>query len=335
MLFLNKKRHTMIYKNLLNLIGKTPLVKIPFNSPATLAAKLEYLNPGGSLKDRSALYMIEDAEKKGFLKPGGTIVDASSGNHGIAVAMIGAAKGYKVIITVCNKISKEKLATLKAYGAKVIMCPTEAGPDDLENNRNFAVELAKTIPNSFMPDQYFNTCNGDAHYFSTGPEIWEQTEGKITHFFVIAGTGGTSSGTGKYLKEKNPNIKIIAIDSVNSYHATGGNPKACYVEGMGIDFDSPVPALDLYDELIEITDEQAFSTLNPLAKEYGLLVGLSSGAVYYVVKNYLPKLRADDLGVMIFGDSGRAYLSKGLYGDITPDQIVTMPKKESIPELQV
>ncbi|HBR70802.1 TPA: cystathionine beta-synthase [Candidatus Dependentiae bacterium] len=323
----------MIYENLLQIIGKTPLVKIPFQTQATIAAKLEYLNPGGSLKDRSAFYMIQEAEKKGILKPGGTIIDASSGNHGIAVAMIGAAKGYKVIITVCTKISKEKLATLKAYGAEVIMCPVEAGPNDPENNRNLAVTLAKQIPNAFMPDQYFNTVNRDAHYLSTGPEIWEQTEGKITHFFVVAGTGGTSSGAGLFLKEKNPDIKIIAVDSKNSFHATQGNPQPCYVEGMGIDFDSPVPAYDIYDEIVEITDEQAFNVLQPLARNHGLLVGLSSGAVYCVAQQYAPQLKKNELGVMIFGDSGRAYLSKGLYGEALPDKMIQMPHKKAKQEL--
>ncbi len=316
----------MIYKNLLDAIGNTPIIQIPFKTDATIAAKLEYANPGGSLKDRSALYMIEQAEKKGLLKPGGTIIDASSGNHGIAIAMIGAAKGYKVIITVCTKISKEKLATLKAYGATVIVCPVEAGPDDPENNRNLAIKLAKETPNSFMPDQYFNTANSDAHYLSTGPEIWHQTEGKITHFFVVAGTGGTSAGTGRFLKEQNPNIKIIAADSNNSFRSTKGHPRPCYVEGMGIDFDSPVPDYTVYDEIIEVTDEQSFSMLQPLARNYGLLVGLSSGAVTYMTQQYLPKLKRGDLGIMIFGDSGRAYLSKGFYGQPVADLDLSLTK---------
>jgi len=317
----------MIYSNLLKAIGNTPIIKVPFDTPATITAKLEYLNPGGSVKDRSALFMIEDAEQKGILQPGGTIIDASSGNHGIAVAMVAAAKGYKAIITVTKKISKEKLATIKAYGAKVIVCPLEAGTEDPENSRNVAKELTKQIPNSFMPDQYFNTINSNAHQISTGREIWEQTEGKITHFFVAAGTGGTSSGVGRYLKSKNPNIKVIAADSNNSYHATKGKPKPCYVEGMGIDFDSPVPDYNVMDEIIEVTDEQAFSMLQPLARKHGLLVGLSSGAVSYMTTKYLPKMKSSDFGVMIFGDSGRAYLSKGLYGEAEADQYIQFETK--------
>jgi len=218
----------MIYQNLLKSIGNTPIIKVPFNTHATIAAKLEYLNPGGSVKDRSAIFMIEEAERTKLLKPGGTIIDASSGNHGIAIAMIGAVKGYKVIITVTEKISKEKLATIKAYGAEIIMCPSKAPANDPENYNNVAKNLCKQIPNSFMPNQYFNITNRLAHELSTGPEIWEQTNGKITHLFVGAGTGGTCSGAGRYLKTKNPAIKIIAADSNNSYRSTKGSPKPYY-----------------------------------------------------------------------------------------------------------
>ncbi len=310
----------MMYKNLLDAIGNTPLVRIPFKSNATICAKLEYLNPGGSLKDRSARYMIEEAEKKGLLKPGGTLIEATSGNQGIAIAMIGAAKGYQVIITTSEKISREKLMTLKAYGAYVIVCPMVDG-DDPRNYHTVAEEIQRNTPNSFMPNQYFNVSNAHAHYTITGPEIWQQTEGKITHFFAAAGTGGMISGVGQYLKEKNSNIKIIAADSDVSYRSTKGHPKPYYVEGMGVDYDTPVVNYDVIDEFVEVSDEQSFSVLQPMAREYGLLVGLSSGAVIYMVQQYLKKLHTGDLAVMIFGDSGRAYLSKNLYGNVEADEV--------------
>lgn len=304
----------MLHKNLLSAIGNTPLVKVTFDSPAQLYAKLEYLNPGGSVKDRSALFLIEEAERKGLLKPGGTIIDASSGNQGIAAAMIGAIKGYKVIITVLEKISQEKYQTLKAYGAEVIKCPPTQVLEDPKSYHSQAVALQKKTANSFMPNQYFNVSNASAHYTTLGPEIWHQTNGKVTHFFAAVGTGGTISGVGKYLKEKNPSIKVIAIDASNSFRATKGNPKPYKLEGVGIDFISPVLNTSIIDEYLNITDDEAFSMLKPLASEQGFLVGLSSGAVSYAVRQYAKGLGPNDLGVMIFGDSGRAYLTKGFYG---------------------
>ncbi len=300
-------------KNLLSTIGNTPLAKVPFERPTQLYAKLEYLNPGGSVKDRSALYMIEEAEKKGLLKPGGTLIDASSGNQGIAIAMIGSLKGYKVTICVFEKISQEKYQTLKAYGAEVIKCPATKFIDDPASYHSHAVALQKRTPNSFMLNQYFNTSNASAHYYGLGPEIWNQSEGKITHFFAGAGTGGTISGVGRYLKEQNPNIKVIAIDSVNSLRATNGNPKPYKLEGIGIDFNSPVLNTSVIDEFIPVKDEDAFAMLKQLASQYGFLVGLSSGAVAYVADEYAKQMGPNDLGVMIFGDSGRAYLTKGVY----------------------
>lgn len=305
----------MIYKNVLTAIGNTPIVELNLGSKARVCAKLEYLNPGGSVKDRSAVFMIEEAERKGLLKPGGTIIDASSGNQGIAVAMIGAAKGYKVIITVTEKISKEKLTTIQAYGATVVMCPP-AAMDDPRNYHNVAVQIQKQTPNSFMPNQYFNLSNRLAHQTLLGPEIWRQTEGKITHFFAAAGTSGTVSGAGRYLKSQNPDIKVIAIDAKNSWRSTKGNPKPYAIEGIGIDFDTPITDYSIIDEFLEVSDEESLGILQPLAKQHGLLVGLSSGAVAAGVVQYLPKLKQGDIAVMIFGDSGRAYLSKGFYGRV-------------------
>jgi len=302
-----------MYKTMLHAVGNTPLVEVPFESPAQLYAKLEYFNPSGSVKDRSALHMIEVAEQNGLLKPGGTIIDASSGNHGVSVAMIGQIKGYKVIITVSEKISTEKLQTIKAYGAQVIMCPSTTRIEDPKSYHSQAVALNKKTPNSFMPNQYFNIVNAHGHYNSLGPEIWQQTNGNITHYFAGAGTGGTICGAGKYLKGKNPNIKVIAIDAANSLYSTHGNPKPYKVEGIGIDFESEVLDHTVIDDIIPVSDQQALPMLKTLAKNYGILAGPSSGAVAYAVQQYASTLKTNDFAVMIFGDSGRAYLTKGYY----------------------
>lgn len=302
-----------MHTSVLTAIGNTPLVKIPFNCPATFYAKLEYLNPGGSVKDRSALYMIEQAEKTGMLKPGGTIIDASSGNQGIATAMIGAAKGYKVIITVSEKISAEKRDTIKAYGAKVVMCPATDFIEDHDNYHATAVRLHKETPNSFMPNQYFNLDNARAHYHCLGPEIWRQTNGTVTHFFAGAGTGGTISGAGKFLKKQNSDVNVIAVDAATSFRATNGCPKPYKVEGMGIDWDSPVLDENVIDEFVPVSDDDALGMLKYLAHEHGILAGPSSGAVAYGAQEYGKNLGPDDIVVMIFGDSGRAYLTKGFY----------------------
>jgi len=303
-----------MYNNVLDTIGNTPLVKLAVETPGLVYAKLEYRNPGGSVKDRSALYMIEQAERMGILKPGGTIIDASSGNHGIAVAMVGVLKGYKVIITVSEKISDEKLKTIMAYGAEVIMCPSTEFITDPRNYHSVALALHNKTPNSFMPNQYFNVANADAHYHLLGPEIWQQTNGTVTHYIAAAGTGGTISGAGRYLKEKNPAIKVLAVDSINSFRATKGNPKPYKVEGMGIDWDSPVLDHTIVDDFLEVSDENALGMLKTLAREHGILAGPSSGAVAYTAQEYAKKhLKAGDLAVIIFGDSGRAYLTKNFY----------------------
>ncbi len=303
----------MKIKSLLESIGNTPLVKIDFGTPPTVLAKLEYLNPGGSIKDRSALFMIEQAERDGVLKPGGTIIDASSGNHGIALAMIGAIKGYKVIITTTDKFSKEKLQTLQAYGAQIVMCPVTDFVSDPNSYHSTAVRLHQETPNSFMPNQYYNTNNALGHYTLLGPEIWKQTEGKITHYFAAAGTGGTISGAGKYLKEQNPKIKVIAADAANSFRSTKGNPKPYKLEGIGVDFESPVLNTSVIDDFFSVTDDQGMNMLKIMASTHGLLIGPSSGAVAYAVQQYSKNLSSDDIIVMIMGDSGRAYLTKNYY----------------------
>ncbi|HLB40883.1 MAG TPA: cysteine synthase family protein [Candidatus Babeliales bacterium] len=312
-----------MFKNILHAIGNTPLVKVNFASPAQIYAKLEYLNPGGSVKDRSALFMIETAEREGRLQPGGTIIDASSGNHGIAVAMIGRLKGYRVIITVSEKISQEKLKTIQAYGAEVIMCPAVAFIDDPRSYHSVAVKLHRETPNSFMPNQYFNIVNAQAHFSLLGPEIWRQTNGTITHFFAGAGTGGTVSGVGKFLKSQNPQVKITAIDSINSFRSTNGQPKPYAIEGIGIDFETPVLNQAILDAIYPVSDAQAVNMLQELAAQHGLLVGPSSGAVAYAVQQVAKDLTANDVVVFICGDSGRAYLSKDFYQPSVDNQPVT------------
>lgn len=301
------------YANVIDAIGNTPLVEIDLGTEATLLAKLEFLNPGGSIKDRSARYMIEDAEQKGLLQPGGTLIDASSGNQGIATAMIGAYKGYKVIITVSEKISKEKMDTLKAYGAEVVVCPCTDTLEDPNSYHSRALALQKKIPNSFMPNQYFNVANAWGHYHSLGPEIWSQTNGTVTHYFAAAGTGGHSTGAGRYLKEKNPNIKVIALDSATSWRSTNGCPQPYKLEGIGIDFESPVFDKAVIDEIVGVHDDDAIAMLKHMARKHGLLLGTSSGAVVYAAKEYAKNLSSDAVIVMALGDSGRAYLTKGFY----------------------
>lgn len=299
--------------SILEAIGHTPLVRVPFQTQASVYAKLEYLNSGGSIKDRSALYMVEQAEKDGKLKPSGTIVEASSGNQGIALAMIGAVKGYKVIITASEKVSEEKLKTLRAYGAEVVICPATDSIDDPQSYHNKAEEILRSTPGAFMPDQYHNLNNPEAYYKTLGPEIWQQTEGKVTHLFAAAGTGGHVSGVGKYLKEQNPKVKIIAVDAATSFHATNGHPKPYKMEGIGVDFEAPCLDEKNIDEFYPVTDEQGLGMLKVMAHKYGLLIGTSAGAVAYAAMEYIKKLTKDDLAVMIFGDSGRAYLSKDYY----------------------
>jgi cystathionine beta-synthase len=317
----------MLYETILDAIGNTPLVKIPFKSAGSIYAKLEYLNPGGSIKDRSALFMIEEAEQKGLLKPGGTIIEASSGNQGIATALIGAVKGYTVIITVSEKISKEKLTTIQAYGAQVVVCPVTSFLEDPLSYHSKAKEIHAQTPNSFMLNQYFNTSNALAHYRMLGPEIWKQTEGKVTHFFAGAGSTGTLCGAGRYLKEQNPAIKVYGLDSINSFRATKGHPLPYHIDGLGMDFFTPIYNEAVVDEIITITDADALGMLKTLAHNFGFLVGPTSGAVSWAVQQIAPSLKKDDCVVMIFGDSGRAYLSKQFYTDHAKDTQMPLTHK--------
>ncbi len=298
-------------KSILELIGNTPVAKLDIAQDLNILAKLEYLNPGGSIKDRSALFMVENGEKNNLLKPGGTIIEASSGNQGIALAMIGAVKGYKVIITVPDRTSEEKVATIRGYGAKVFVCPDTDSLDDPQGYHAKAEFLLKTIPNSFMPNQYHNKLNPMAHYKTTGPEIWKQTNGKITHFIAGAGSCGTISGVGRYLKEKNNNIKIIGVDAATSAYSSS-NPKAYEAEGIGIDTEYNLDK-KVIDEIIPINDKDIFSMTKLVAKKYGFMVGLSSGAVICATMKKLKTFKPTDVVVLIFADSGRAYLRKAFF----------------------
>jgi cystathionine beta-synthase len=227
--------------------------------------------------------------------------------------MIGAIKGYKVIITATEKISDEKLRTIQSYGAQVLICPPTTFIEDPRSYHSRAVALHQTTPHSYMPNQYFNKVNADGHQTLLGPEIWRQTGGKITHFFAGAGTCGTITGVGRYLKSKNPAIKVLAMDSDVSYHTTKGDPKPYKLEGMGIDWDNTILDHAIVDEIIPVSDTHALGMLKELASTHGLLTGPSSGAVAYAAKQYAKTLTQNDLAVMIFGDSGRAYLTKGFY----------------------
>ncbi len=299
----------MAYKTLLQTIGNTPMAKLDFDVKPTFLAKLEYLNPGGSVKDRSALFMVEEAERTGKLKAGGTIVEASSGNQGIALAMIGRIKGYRVIITVPDRTAIEKVSVLRAYGAEVHICPNTDTHDDPRNYHTFAEHLAHTIPGAYMPNQYYNALNVQAHYASTGPEIWQQTNGTVTHVILAAGSCGTISGVGRYLKEQNSNIKIIGVDAATSFYSSK-EPKAYQVEGFGIDVISETFDQKVVDQIITITDEEAFEMTRRLPQESGILVGISGGAVMHVALEYAKKLTEKDVLVVILADSGRAYMSK-------------------------
>ncbi|MCI5064420.1 cysteine synthase family protein [bacterium] len=298
---------------LLREIGNTPLIPLKTESEATILLKLEYLNPGGSIKDRAALFMIEDAERRGLLQPGGTIVEGSSGNQGIALAMIGAVKGYRVIIVVPNHTSTEKKAALRAYGAELHIAPDAATHDDPSSYSETAKRLAREIPGAFMPNQYYNVKNAEAHYTSTGPEIWEQTGGKITHFFSGMGSCGTISGVGRFLKEQNPTITVIGADSAHSL-LSAETPRSYITEGIGVDVISDVLNRTVIDEVSAIYDEEAFHFAREYAKK-GFLVGPSSGAVLCTLERWITEtngrtLTAGDTAVCILADSGRAYLSK-------------------------
>lgn len=308
-------------ENILETIGNTPLVKInkiTAEIPALVLAKVETFNPGNSVKDRMAVKMIEDAEKDGRLKAGGTIIEGTSGNTGMGLALGAIVKGYKLICVISDKQSKEKMDILKAVGAEVVVCPTNVEPNDPRSYYSVSKRLAEETPNSWYVNQYDNPSNAIAHYEQTGPEIWEQTEGKITHFVVGVGTGGTISGVGKYLKEKNPNIKIWGIDTYGSvfkkYHETGIFDESeiyPYVtEGIGEDILPENVDFSIIDGFEKVTDKDAAVYQRKLALEEGIFVGNSAGSAIKGVLQLKEQFKPDDVVVVLFHDSGSRYVGK-------------------------
>ncbi len=314
-----------VYNSILDTIGQTPMIRlnrIAEDIPAQVLAKVEYFNPGQSVKDRMALKMVEDAEKDGRLKPGGTIIECTSGNTGMGLALAAIVKGYKLICTLSDKQSKEKMDILRAMGAQLHVCPTNVAPDHPDSYYSVARRLNAEIPNSFFPNQYDNLSNKQAHYESTGPEIWEQTEGKITHFVVGVGTGGTISGVSKYLKEKNPNIKVWGIDTYGSvfkkYHETGEfdeNEIYSYItEGIGEDILPKNVDFDLIDLFEKVTDRDGALTTRELALKEGLFLGYSCGSAFQGLRQLKHLLSPDDVVVILFHDHGSRYVGK-VYND--------------------
>ncbi|MFM2195091.1 MAG: hypothetical protein RL092_691 [Bacteroidota bacterium] len=313
------------YENILGTIGNTPMVKlnqVVKEVPALVLAKIETTNPGNSIKDRMALKMIEDAEKSGKLKPGGTIIEGTSGNTGMGLAIAAIIKGYKCIFTSTDKQSKEKFDALRALGAEVIVCPTDVDPEDPRSYYSVSSRLEKEVPNSWKPNQYDNPSNAQAHYESTGPEIWDQTDGKITHLVVGVGTGGTISGTAKFLKEKNPDICVIGIDTYGSvfkkYKETGIFDKdeiyPYVTEGIGEDFLPENVDFNLIDQFEKVTDKDAALIQRRIAKEEGIFVGNSAGSAISGVLQLKDKFKPTDVVVVIFHDHGTRYLGK-MYND--------------------
>ena len=308
-------------KNILETIGNTPLIKvnkITEELPCLVLAKYETFNPGNSVKDRMALTMIEDAEADGRLKPGGTIIEGTSGNTGMGLALAAIVKGYKCIFVLADKQSKEKCDILKAVGAEVIICPTAVEPEDPRSYYSVSKRLSKETPNSWYVNQYDNPSNAKAHYESTGPEIWEQTDGKITHFVVGVGTGGTISGVGKYLKEQNPNVKIWGIDTYGSvfkkYHETGVfDQKEIYpyvTEGIGEDILPKNVNFDIIDGFTKVTDKDGAVYTQRLAKEEGMFLGNSAGSAIKGVLQLKEHFTKDDVVVVLFHDHGSRYVGK-------------------------
>jgi cystathionine beta-synthase len=300
------------YPTVLDLVGNTPLVrlqKVARGVEPTVVAKLEYMNPGGSVKDRIGMRMIERAERDGKLGPGGTIVEPTSGNTGVGLAIAAAIKGYRCIFVMPDKMSQEKISLLRAYGAEVVICPTAVPPESPESYYNVSDRLAEEIPGAFKPDQYSNDANPRAHYETTGPEIWEQTGGEIDAFVISVGTGGTISGTARYLKEQKPDLLVVGADPEGSiYNSPEVHPYL--VEGIGEDFWPQTYDPSLVDEYVTVSDRDSFLTARALAREEGLLVGGSGGTAVHAALKVAERFGADATIVTLIPDGGRAYLSK-------------------------
>ncbi len=309
--------------NILEAIGHTPLIRLNRMAEglkAEVYVKADYMNPGGSVKDRIGITMIDEAEKKGLLKPGGTIVEGTSGNTGMGLALVAAVRGYKMVFTITDKQSKEKIDLLKALGAEVIVCPTAVEPEDPRSYYSVAKKLAREIPNSFYPNQYENLQNPEAHYRTTGPEIWEDSEGKITHFVCGMGTGGTISGVGRYLKEKNPRVKVIGVDPFGSLYydfvksGQAGKAKTYVVEGIGEDFFPATMDFKVLDEVMQVTDQECFVWARRLVKKEAIFTGGSGGGCVSAALRMAQQCKKGDFVVAFLPDTGMRYLSK-VYND--------------------
>lgn len=309
----------MRYDNILEAIGHTPMIRlnrVTRGSTAQVYAKCDYLNPGGSVKDRIGIAMVDEAERKGRLKPGGTIVEGTSGNTGMGLALVAAVRGYKAIFTMADKQSREKVDTLKAVGADVVVCPTAVAPEDPRSYHSVVNNLARDIPNAYHPDQYHNPSNPEIHYKTTGPEIWEDSEGRVTHFVAGMGTGGTITGVGRFLKEKNQKVKIIGADPVGSilydFFHTGKTAKAetYKVEGIGEDFFPTTLDFSTLDDVRRVTDKDSFLWARRLARLEGLFAGGSAGTAMAAAAQVLPSLTEKDFMVVFIPDTGMRYLSK-------------------------
>lgn len=305
------------YDNVVELIGNTPLVRLHTVSEgisATVLAKIEYLNPGGSVKDRIALRMVEEAEKAGLLQPGGVIVEPTSGNTGVGLALVAQLRGYRCVFVCPDKVSEDKRNVLRAYGAEVVVCPTAVAPEDPRSYYTVSDRLAAEIPGAWKPDQYANPNNPLSHYESTGPELWQQTEGRITHFVAGIGTGGTISGVGRYLRQVSAGgVKIIGADPEGSVYS-GGTGRPYLVEGVGEDFWPQTYDRDICDEIVEVSDKESFAMTRRLAREEGLLVGGSCGMAVVAALRVARRVGPDDVVVVLLPDGGRGYLSK-LFND--------------------
>ncbi|TDQ54834.1 cystathionine beta-synthase [Actinorugispora endophytica] len=301
------------YNSLIELVGDTPLVrlnKVASGLAPTVLAKVEYFNPGGSVKDRIALRMVEDAEKRGLLKPGGTIVEPTSGNTGVGLAIVAVEKGYRCVFVCPDKVGVDKLSVLRAYGAEVVVCPTTVAPDHPESYYSVSDRLAATIPGAWKPDQYANPRNPESHYHGTGPELWEQTEGRITHFVAGIGTGGTITGTGRYLKEvSGGRVKVIGADPEGSVYS-GGTGRPYLVEGVGEDIWPDTYDTSVCDEVVAVSDKDSFLMTRRLAKEEALLVGGSCGLAVVAALRVAETAGPDDVVVVLLPDGGRGYLGK-------------------------
>lgn len=311
-----------ILPDVIGAIGETPLVRLSrLHRPGNLVGKIEFMNPGGSVKERIAVSMIDKAEREGLLKPGGTIVEPTSGNTGVGLALVGAVRGYRVVCTVPDKVSKEKRDLLRAYGVEVVVTPTEYGPDHPDSYYGVANRITEETEGAFQPNQYFNTANPDAHFATTGPEIWDQTDGAVDVLVAGVGTGGTISGAGRFLKSRKPSVEVVGADPEGSIYTKGpeGDLHQYLVEGVGEDFYPETVDLSVIDRFIEVTDRESFLMARRLARNEGVLTGGSGGMA---VQAALQVAAADEmrLVVVVIPDSGRGYLSKVFNDDWMREQ---------------